>query len=60
MKDVESENLGPLDPFKAHSPSYLNKEKISYIESKVTDKVGVNSDFKSKEFWPKFGEQKES
>jgi len=36
----------------------LNKEKISLIDSKITGKVGSDTSFKIKEFYPKYGEKK--
>lgn len=60
MKDNDNSNPGPLDPFKAKSPVYLNREKISLIDSKITGKIGEDTQFKIKEFYPKYGEKKHS
>jgi len=40
LKDTDNSDLGPRDPFKAPSPVYLNREKISMIDSKISGKIG--------------------
>ena len=40
LKDNSLEDLGPEDPFKRTSPVFLNRDKISYIESKLSGKIG--------------------